>query len=106
MKYLVTVKRRDNVPVPPEAVGGILSAQRDWIRERLADGTFDVAYGFPQGGGGIAILNAESAEELSDILIGSPVFAIAELTAQPLAEIDVTLGNAIQALQRATAVPA
>src|SRR5712692_863657 len=106
LKYLVTVKRRDSVPFPPEAIAGILAGQRDFIREKITDGTFDAAYGFPQGGGGIAIVNADSAEELSDILTSSPVFAIAEQTVLPLAEIDVTLGNSIQAMQRATAVPA
>ncbi len=104
MKYLVTVKRRDNIPAPPEAIAGMLAAQREWIREKVADGTFDIAYGFPQGGGGISIVNADSGEELSEILIGAPVFAIADLTVQPLAEIDVTLGNAVQALQRAASV--
>lgn len=105
MKYLVTVKRRDSVSLPPEAISGILSAQRDWIRDRVADGTFDLAYGFPQGGGGIAIVNADSGEELSEILASTPVFGIADQSVQPLAELDVTLGNAIQALQRAASVP-
>ena len=106
MKYLVTVKRRDGVAFPPDTIAGILAGQREFIREKIADGTFDAAYGFPQGGGGIAIVNADSAEELSEILASSPVFAIADQAVLPLAEIEVTLGNSIQALQRATAVPA
>jgi hypothetical protein len=49
MKYLVTVRRRDGVPVPPDAVAGRLLAQRDWIQERIDDGTFDVGYTLAQG---------------------------------------------------------
>lgn len=106
MKYLVTYKRRDNVPVPVQAISGILSAQREWMQERTADGTFEVAYGFPQGGGGIAIVNADSAEELSELLIGSPAFALTDLSVQPLVEVEVSLGNSIRALQQLAGVPA
>ena len=106
MKYLVTVKRRDNVSMPPEAIAGILNGQREWIRDKLADGTFDAAFSFPQGGGGVAIVNADSAEELNGIITSGPVFAISDQTVQPLADIDVALGNAVEALQRTAGVPA
>jgi muconolactone delta-isomerase len=105
MKYLVTVRRRDGVPVPPDAVAGMPLAQRDWIQERIDDGTFDVGYTFAQGGGGIAIVNADSGEELSQILTSSPVFAITNIEVQPLADASA-LENAAHALQRATATPA
>ena len=106
MKYLVTFKRRDSAPVPVQAISGILAAQRDWMQERSGDGTFEAAYGFPQGGGGIVIVNADSPEELSELLIGSPAFALTDLSVQPLVDIEVSLGNSIRALQQFADVPA
>jgi hypothetical protein len=97
--------RRDGVPVPPDAVAGMLLAQRDWIRERIDDRTFDVGYTFAQGGGGIAIVNAGSCEELSQILTNAPVFAITSIEVHPLADVS-GLENAPHARQRATATPA
>ena len=105
MKYLVTMRRRDGVPVPPEAIAGMLLAQRDWLQEKVADGTLDVAYTFAQTGGGIGIANAETGEELAAIIASSPVFAVANIEAQPLADV-TTLEVASEALRRTAAVPA
>ena len=104
MKYLVTLRRRE-VPVPPDAVAAMLLAQRDWIQEHLADGTFDCAYTFAQAGGGIAIVNADSGEDLNGILTSSPLFGMANIELQALADI-ATLENAAQGMRRAAAVPA
>ena len=101
MKYLVTLRRRE-VPVPPEAMARMLLAQHDWLQEKLADGTFDVAYTFAQAGGGIGIVNAESGDELNGIITSSPLFGVANVELQPLAEIS-TLSNAARAMQSAAA---
>ena len=104
MKYLVTFRRREGVPVSPEAIAGILVAQRDWMREKEGEGVFDCAYVLAQGSGGIAIVNADSGEELSEILTGSPAFVIVAIDVQPLADVS-TLENATHALRQvATAV--
>ena len=104
MKYLVTMRRRDGVPVPPDAIAGMLLAQRDWLQQKVEEDVFDAAYTFAQGGGGVAIVNAASGEELSQILTSSPVFGITNIELQPLADISA-LENAANAL-RAVAVPA
>lgn len=99
MKYLVTLRRRE-VPVPPETLAGMLLAQRDWLQEHLADGTFDVAYTFAQAGGGIAIVNADSGEELNQLLTSAPLFGTANIELQPLADV-ATLENAARGLRAA-----
>jgi muconolactone delta-isomerase len=99
VKYLVTIKRRDGVPIPPEAIGDILGAQRGWLEDRVDEGVFDCAYVFAQGSGGIAIVNADSGEELSEILASSPAFVLVAIEVQPLAAV-ATLANAVEALQR------
>jgi len=64
MKFLVMTTRRQ-APIPPEAIARILLAQREWFEEHLSEGTFDCVYGYPQGGGGVAIVNADTTEVLS-----------------------------------------
>jgi muconolactone delta-isomerase len=105
MKYLLTMRRRDGVQVPPEALAGMLIAQRDWLQENAGNGTFDAVYTFAQGGGGIAIANVESAEELTELLTSSPLFGVSNIEVQPLAEI-AALELMSQALRRVAAVPA
>lgn len=99
MKYLVTFRRRDGVPIPPEAVAGILHAQRGWLDEMIEDRVFDCAYVFAQGSGGIAIVNADSNEELSEMLASAPAFVLVAIEVQPLAAV-ATLENAVRALQQ------
>jgi hypothetical protein len=52
-------------------------------------------------GGGVAIVNADSAEELNRLLLEAPSFAITEFDVRPLADIDTSLGYAVGALRRA-----
>ncbi|NUR77942.1 MAG: hypothetical protein HOQ28_16850 [Thermoleophilia bacterium] len=105
MKYLVITRRRDGVPIPPDVVAGMLLAQRDWIQDNLADGTFDAAYTFAQGGGGVAIVNAESGEDLHRLATGAPLFGLSNMEVQPLADIGL-LGDAAAALRRVSGAPA
>lgn len=101
MKYLVTVRRRDAVQIPPEAIAGILHAQREWLEDKVDEGEFDCAYVFVQGSGGVAIVNADSGEELSELLASSPAFVLVAFEVQPLAPV-ATLENAVSALHRLT----
>jgi muconolactone delta-isomerase len=105
MKYLVTIRRRDGVPIPPDAIAGMLMAQREWLEARIDAGDLDCAYVFAQGSGGIGIANADSAEELSEMLTSSPAFVLASIEVQPLADIS-TLAHATEALRRVAAVVA
>jgi hypothetical protein len=69
MKYLVTVRRRDGGPAPPpEALAGMLLTQRDWLQEKLDDGTFDVSYGFAQGGVGIVNADSRATRSVMELL--------------------------------------
>jgi muconolactone delta-isomerase len=105
MKYLVTMRRRDGVQVPPDALAGMLLAQRDWLQEKAADGTFDAVYTFAQGGGGVAIANVDSSEALTELVTSSPLFGTSNIELQPLAEI-AALELIAEALRRVAGVPA
>lgn len=95
MKFLVTTTPR-RLQVPPAAV---LEAGKAWISARLADKTFDCCYGLIPGGG-ISIVNAESPEKLSKLLMDYPAFFLADWKVDPLCDINQTLDGAIAMLKR------
>jgi muconolactone delta-isomerase len=99
MKFLVTIRRRDGVPIPPDAIASMMAAQEKWLEAKVDDGVFDSAYVFAQGSGGIGIVNAETAEELSELLSSAPAFVLAAIDVQPLAPVS-TLGDQVRALER------
>jgi muconolactone delta-isomerase len=106
MKFLVKTHRRQNVPLPPETISRLLTAQREWFEEHVADGTLDCVYAFAQGGGGVFIVGVDTAEELNTLLHSAPLFPIAEFEAKALADVSVSLENAAKSVERASAVPA
>lgn len=102
MKFLVITSRRQQLTVPPDAMVGMLAAQREWIRDRVEDGTIETIYGFPHGGG-VAIVNADDGDELASRLMASPAYMTLDWDVRPLGDIDVVLGNAIEVFQAALA---
>ena len=105
MKFLIMTTRRQ-VPIPPETIARILNAQRELFEENLSDGTFDCVYGYPQGGGGVGIVNADTTEEPNELLTGSPLFPIADFEVRALTDVTVALENGAKALERAVSATA
>lgn len=99
MKFLVTAERRQP-QLPPDVVAGMLSAQRDWLNERLADGSFECVYGFI-GGGGVGIASVDSHEQMDAMLVGSPAFLITDYDVRAVGDVNAILGDAIAACQHA-----
>jgi hypothetical protein len=106
MKFIVIATVRKQIAVPPELIPAVLSAQREWIHERISEGTIETIYGFPFGGG-VAIVDAEDGDDLNTLLMSSPAYLVNEWDVRPLVDIDVALANAIGMFERATGrVPA
>jgi muconolactone delta-isomerase len=103
MKFLVTVTPTQPAPMPPGAIADILAAQRDWLNQRLGDGTLDCAHAFI-GGGGMGIANADSIEEMHALLVGSPAFALGGTEVRPLGDFNETIEAGIGALRRAASM--
>ena len=78
MKYLVMATPLP-IPIPPE----LFEEARHWIGERIADRRFDCVYMF-LGGGGVAVRNAESHEEVYSELLAYPLYGFFEWTIEPL----------------------
>jgi hypothetical protein len=80
MKYLVMATPLP-IPIPPE----LFEEARHWIGERIADRRFDCVY-MLLGGGGVAIRNAESHEEVYEELLAYPLYGFFEWTIEPLVD--------------------
>lgn len=72
MKYLVIANPRP-VPIPPEQAIDLYKAAIVWTDERQKNGKIDCNYVFV-GGGGLAIANTNSQEELFDELLSYPLY--------------------------------
>jgi hypothetical protein len=64
MRFLVITTPRQQLPLSPDVMAEVLSLQRRWIHDRVDDGTIETIDGFPHGGG-VAVVNADSGDELT-----------------------------------------
>ena len=71
MKYLVIAKDKPGAQIPPDKLLPLLQATKAFIKSKLADGTVDCAYYFADFVG-CAIANANSHEEIMNLLIDFP----------------------------------
>jgi muconolactone delta-isomerase len=102
MKFLVMVTPRE-VPMPPGVLGDLLTAQKDWLKQRLADGTVESLYGFV-GGGGMGIVNVHSHEQMHELLVGSPAFPITDFEITAIGDFEATIDAGIAALRQAASM--
>lgn len=66
--YVVTLDFKNGPPAEEHR-----SAQRDFLAGLLEQGTLRAAGAFPDGGGGMSILNAASLDEAREIFSKSPL---------------------------------
>jgi hypothetical protein len=97
VKHLIITTPRGNLP--PDVAGPLFSAAKQWMSARRADGTLDVVHAFPAGGG-VAIANSSSHEELMERIRGFPLFAFVEWDIRPLVDIDQSFDSAIQMFKK------
>lgn len=96
MKYFVTqVLTRAG---PREDALAINEAAREWVEARLADGTMDSAYSFLDGSA-FGIVNAESHDDLLDLLTGYPLYWYMDWEVKALCHWSRRMDKAIE-LQR------
>ena len=73
MKYLITGKR-NVVPMPTERAAELFQGAKAWMNARLADGRLECHYVFAGLGGGFAVRNADSHEQVLDELLDYPLY--------------------------------
>ena len=82
MKFLVTGSPGPT-SIPREQGAELLQAGFAWIQSKLGDGTIDCQYNV-FGGSGIAIVNADSHEQLLQDLLAYPLYPFFSWKVTPL----------------------
>ena len=98
MKYLLTCRPIEEAAPPREAVAKI-RASMEWIEARLADGSMESTYLFPERGG-IAIMNADSHDDLMKLLLDYPALTLYQWDIRPLADWRTGFETVIKLLER------
>ena len=98
MKYLVMGQLA--VPVPPEKAADLFKAAKDWMNKGLKDGTHDCHYIVPHGTQGFTITNANSHEELMDLINDYPLYPFLQFEVNALCDSDHAYENAIKLWQK------
>ncbi|HEX9091631.1 MAG TPA: hypothetical protein VF831_09090 [Anaerolineales bacterium] len=94
MKYLVIANPRP-IQLPPEQAVSLYQAVIAWTDERLKNGKLEVTYGYP-GGGGIAIANVNSQEELFDELLTYPLYGLFDWKIKVLVDLKHAFNSVIE----------
>ena len=97
MKFLLIRKPRMGTGMT--STSDMVRAQKETVLGALKSGEADCVYAFV-GGGGCAILNANSAEELNQRLMGSPMGLFYEFEMRALADYGQFMDTVAKALEK------
>jgi len=96
MKFLVIRKPRTGTGMTPTAE--MIRAQKEVVLSAVKRGDADCAYAF-LGGGGFSIQNANSAEDLNQRLMGSPLGLFYEFDVRALTDYGKFMDTVAQVLE-------
>jgi hypothetical protein len=97
MKFLIIRKPRMGTGVTPTA--DTVRAHKELVLHAVKSGDADCAYAF-LGGGGFSIQNANSAEDLNQRLMGSPLALFYEFDVRVLTDYGKFMDTVAQALDK------
>ncbi len=100
MKFMVTARPG---PLPPPA--DLVREAQAWLHAKLDDGSFEVVYAYPEGGG-CSIGHNDSHEQLMEQLMDYPLSPFVDFEVQPLVELDAALERFIKFADAMSAEPA
>ncbi len=87
MKYHVISKRNTRLSPSTEEWLAMLQATRELTIAWLEDGTIECHYGTVPADGAVTIINADSHEQVQELLTKSPLFPFYTWDIQPVVEI-------------------
>ena len=99
MKYLVTQKLARLIP--RERALDINEGSKQWVQARLEDGTIDLVYSLLDGNA-VAIVNAESHDDLFKILMEYPLYWYMDWEFEPLCNWSIRLDKLIELQKQLT----
>jgi hypothetical protein len=97
MKFLVIRKPRMGTGVIP--TGDMIRAHKEVLLDAVKRGEADCAYAF-LGGGGFSIQNANSAEELNQRMMGSPLALFYEFDVRVLTDYAKFMDSVAEAMDK------
>jgi hypothetical protein len=97
MKFLVIGKPRMGTGMRPTAE--MIRAHKEVVQNAVKRGEADCTYAF-LGGGGFSIQNANSAEDLNQRLMGSPLALFYEFDVRALTDYGKFMDTVAQALEK------
>lgn len=97
MKFLVIRKPRMGASMMPS--GQMIRAHKEVVLDALKRGEIDCTYAFV-GGGGFSIQNANSAEELNQRLMGSPLGIFYDFDVRALTDYAKYMDTVAQAFEK------
>jgi hypothetical protein len=89
MKYMITATPGPQ-SAPPKMGAALMKAAKTYIESKLADGTFDSVHLF-FGGGGIAIGNSDSHEQMLADMLDYPLYPFFNWEVEPLLELSESM---------------
>jgi hypothetical protein len=95
MKFLLIRKPRPGAERPTSQM---IRAQKDYVQSRVKDKSIDCTYAFV-GGGGCAIVNADSAEDLNQRIFASPLALFYEYEIRALSDYGSFMDGVARALE-------
>jgi muconolactone delta-isomerase len=98
MKFLVIRKPRVSSGMIPSSK--VIREQKQAVAAAIKRGTIDCIYGVPGGGGNVGIANADSLEQLNEVLMGTPLFLYSEFEVRPLTDYDKYMENLAAELEK------
>jgi muconolactone delta-isomerase len=98
MKYLLTTQSRiGHNAFKPDNPQAVFKAAHEWSTTNLNNGNFDCVYGFADGRGGVSIVNADSHEDLLQMIRSSPMYHYIDYDIRPLCDLQLLWDLQIQA---------
>ena len=99
MKFLVLTKSRVGAPPLPDPIAA-LQASKEYLDVMLADGSLDFVYQFASGHQAVAVVNAETAEEMWEKLTAYPLSPVQVYEVHPLADINYVFEKNLERMQQ------
>lgn len=98
MKFLVVRKPRINAALV--ASSKAIREHKEGAANAIKQKTIDCIYGLLGGGGSVAVVNADSAEQLQENLANTPLFLFSEFEIRPLTDYAKYMDSVATALEK------
>ena len=98
MRFLVI--RKPRLTSALVATSKAIREHKEGVTNAIKQKTIDCIYGLPGGGGSVAIVNADSAEQLHENLANTPLFLFSEFEIRPLTDYAKYMDSVAAALEK------